>query len=107
MSRWIWILFIVVLSGGILAYVLSLGGTPVDVAVAEAGEIRIYVEERAKTRLPKIFRVSMPLAGRIQPIQLQAGDEVSACNCIVLSVGSCRQPEETHLSGKDRRKADC
>jgi len=53
-------------TGAFVAYYGFSTGTPVDVAVAEKGEIRTYVEERAKTRLPEIYRVTMPLNGRNQ-----------------------------------------
>lgn len=49
---------------------------PVDVAKVTRGEIRAYVEELAKTRLPEIERVTMPLDGRILPIELTEGDVV-------------------------------
>ena len=78
MSRWIWISMLVVLVVGCAMYYGSLEGVPVDVAVVERGTIRTYVEERAKTRLPKIYRVTMPLAGRIRSIDLQEGDAVTA-----------------------------
>ncbi|MEX0702528.1 MAG: efflux RND transporter periplasmic adaptor subunit [Planctomycetales bacterium] len=51
-------------------------GAPVDVATVSRGEIRTYVEELAKTRLPEIYRVTMPLDGRILPIDLVEGDPV-------------------------------
>jgi multidrug efflux pump subunit AcrA (membrane-fusion protein) len=51
---------------------------PVDVAVARMGRIRTYVEERAKTRLPVVYRITMPLDGRILPIDLKERDAVTA-----------------------------
>ncbi|MCA9185853.1 MAG: HlyD family efflux transporter periplasmic adaptor subunit [Pirellulaceae bacterium] len=53
-------------------------GVPVDVAVARRGVIREYVEERAKTRLPDIYEITMPLNGRILPITLREGDRVTS-----------------------------
>ena len=78
MSRWIWICFLVVLVGGFFAYYRTASGIPVTVAEATTGEIRTYVEERAKTRLPNVHRVTMPLSGRIRPIELKEGDVVTA-----------------------------
>ncbi len=53
-------------------------GTPVDVTAVSTGEIRTYVEERAKTRLPDVARITMPLAGRILPIKFEEGQTVEA-----------------------------
>ncbi|MCA9071399.1 MAG: efflux RND transporter periplasmic adaptor subunit, partial [Planctomycetaceae bacterium] len=39
--------------------------------------ISTFVEEQAKTRLPKIYRITMPLEGRVLPIDLTAGDPVA------------------------------
>ena len=77
MKRLIWIaLLIVLIAGGVAAYLLQ-PGTPVDVAVATTGTVRVYVEERAKTRLPTTYRITMPLNGRILPIAFREGDAVS------------------------------
>ena len=61
---------------GAYRYFTSTPGVPVDVDVAEVGVIRTYVEEEATTELPLVHLVTMPLAGRIQPITLEAGDRV-------------------------------
>lgn len=52
--------------------------TAVDVAVMTRGTIHNYVEERAQTRLPQVYRISMPLPGRILPIEVRERDSVSA-----------------------------
>lgn len=52
-------------------------GVPVDVARVTTGPIDSWIEERAKTRLPEIHRVTMPLAGRVRPITFREGDRVS------------------------------
>lgn len=51
-------------------------GAPIDVAVTSSGKISTWVEERARTRLPEVYRVTMPLAGRVKPIRLREGDKV-------------------------------
>lgn len=53
------------------------GGLPVETARAEVGPVREYVEEQAKTRLPRTYLISMPYEGRIRPIELEEGDEVA------------------------------
>jgi HlyD family secretion protein len=77
MKRFLWIAILIALVvGGVAIYLLQ-PGTPVDVAVAKTGTVRVYVEERAKTRLPTTYRVTMPLNGRILPIEAREGDIVS------------------------------
>jgi HlyD family secretion protein len=52
------------------------GGVEVVVAEAEVGPVAEYVDEQAKTRLPKTYLIAMPYEGRIQPITLEEGEEV-------------------------------
>jgi HlyD family secretion protein len=77
MWRWIWVVLAVVAVGGVTVWGISPKGVPVDVAVARRQEIREYVEEQAKTRLPDLYRITMPLEGRVQPISLDEGDRVT------------------------------
>ncbi len=77
MLRWIWIVIILgVIAGGVALFRAPVG-VPVDVAAARTGTIRVYVEERAKTRVPETYQISMPLAGRVLPITLKVGDRVT------------------------------
>jgi len=48
----------------------------VQTAPAESGTIRAYVEERGRTTLPRIYRITMPFNGRVEPIILQEGSPV-------------------------------
>ncbi len=80
MTGWLKLAIIgVVLAGGIGAALFAIPqrGVPVDVAAARTGDMRTYVEERAKTRVPEVYRVSMPLDGRVLPITLKEGDRVA------------------------------
>ncbi|TWU13778.1 putative efflux system component YknX [Symmachiella macrocystis] len=77
MLRWIWVVLILGVVVGGVAFFRSPTEVPVDVALAHKGDIRVYVEERAKTRVPETYRISMPLAGRVLPISLKAGDRVT------------------------------
>jgi HlyD family secretion protein len=52
------------------------GGLPVEVAVAERGPIREFVDERGKTRLPQAYNLTMPFDGRISPIEFMEGAPV-------------------------------
>lgn len=73
--RWLgWLIVLaIVAAAGFGIYSRSNQPVEVDVATARSGVIRSYIEERAKTRLPKIYRITMPAQGRILPIDLKEG----------------------------------
>jgi HlyD family secretion protein len=60
---------------GVVAWISS-WRTPVEVAKVTRGEIQAFVDERGKTRLPQTYLITMPLAGRIEPIELIEGTPV-------------------------------
>jgi len=49
----------------------------VIVCRAERGPVVQYVDERARTKLPRTWRITMPVPGRVLPITLEVGDRVS------------------------------
>jgi len=49
----------------------------VEAARATRGSIQTYVDERAKTRLPDTYLITMPFPGRIEPITVTEGTHVS------------------------------
>ena len=49
---------------------------PVETALVTKGDIATYIEERGKTRLPRTYRITMPMNGRILPIELSEGSIV-------------------------------
>ena len=49
----------------------------VETAIVEMGTIHAYVDERARTRLPRIHLITMPYDGRIQEIPLEEGSRVA------------------------------
>ncbi len=72
-----WIIGGVVLVVVIVAALLSgEKGEPVRAAAVGKGKIDAYVEERARTTLPRVWRLTMPFAGRIEPITHQEGTPV-------------------------------
>lgn len=76
----IWIIAILVaalLAVGAM-YERFAGGKPVEVARAEFGPIREFIDEEARTRLPRTYEVTMPLNGRIEPIAAREGTTVKA-----------------------------
>jgi len=76
MRRWLWILIALIAVAGVAAMSWSPRGVPVEVARATRKEIREYIEEQAKTRLPDTYQITMPLQGRVLPIALNEGDRV-------------------------------
>jgi HlyD family secretion protein len=76
---WKWILFVVVIvavAGAV--YATTTASQLVDTAPARRGRVCAFVEERATTRLPRTYRITMPIDGRILPIELTEGDAVRA-----------------------------
>ncbi|MCA9021400.1 MAG: efflux RND transporter periplasmic adaptor subunit [Planctomycetaceae bacterium] len=77
MSRKSIIITVVLLIGLGAFYLLSDAPLPVDVTVAEKGEVKAFIEERAKTSLPRIYRIAMPLNGRVLPITVEEDEKVT------------------------------
>lgn len=53
-------------------------GTPVEAARARFGPIREFIDEEARTSLPRTYQVTMPFNGRIEPIAAREGTPVKA-----------------------------
>jgi HlyD family secretion protein len=74
------ILFLLIAAiAALLIYALAGGfshGVPVATAAAKVDNIREFIDEQAKTRLPETYLVTMPFAARIQPIELKEGSRV-------------------------------
>lgn len=77
-KTWIGLAVLALALGGTLAYALLRPGPPVAAVKVEPGTVRSYVEERARTSLPRIARLTMPFDGRIEPIKTVPGTRVSA-----------------------------
>ncbi|MCA9014951.1 MAG: efflux RND transporter periplasmic adaptor subunit [Planctomycetaceae bacterium] len=77
MSRKSIIITVILCCGLAAVYLMSGKPLPVDVTVAETGEVKAFVEERAKTTLPRIYRIAMPLNGRILPITVKEDQKVT------------------------------
>ncbi|MFK7778302.1 MAG: efflux RND transporter periplasmic adaptor subunit [Gimesia sp.] len=84
MSRKTIIITLILLGGLGTYYLLSAAPLPVDVAVAQKGEVKAFIEERAKTTLPRVYRIAMPLNGRIQPITIQEDQKVTKGQVVAL-----------------------
>jgi HlyD family secretion protein len=77
--RWVWVAVIAVLALIVAKAVVGELTKKVDIRAAAAteGSITAYVEERARTSLPHIYHVTMPLQGRVLTINVQEGDQVT------------------------------
>lgn len=76
----VWFLLVAGLIGAILVWWVTAGllsRAPVDASPVRRDLIRQFVDEQAVTRLPETFAITMPFAGRIEPIQLIEGAKVT------------------------------
>jgi HlyD family secretion protein len=71
-----WIIAIIAVIVIVALAMLSRQGVTVRTAEVKKGTVRACVEERARTTLPRIYHITMPLDGRIMPITLTPGTAV-------------------------------
>ncbi len=77
MMRWIVIVAVgIVVAVAVWASLKS--SRPVEAARVRSGTISAWIEEQARTRLPRTYRITMPIPGRIMPIDLVEGDRVES-----------------------------
>ncbi|MBP90505.1 MAG: hypothetical protein CMJ64_27990 [Planctomycetaceae bacterium] len=79
MNRWLLLLILlvaVVFGVGVWQWLSK--SLPVQVAEVSRGDIREFVDERGKTRLTETHLITMPFAGRIDAIDFEAGQAVTA-----------------------------
>lgn len=78
-TGWIkWLLIAVLVVGGVAWGMQTMQkGTPVLTSAAQKSDIRAWVEERGRTSLPRVYKLTMPVDGRVQPIELEAGSKVT------------------------------
>lgn len=73
---------------GVLLYAQVTDAVSVLIADVQQGPIREFVDERAKTRLPRTYVISMPFTGRIEEIRLKEGTAVEANQVVARIVPS-------------------
>ncbi len=78
MWRWIIVTIVLLAIAAAVAWGVLWAAEPVDVAIVQRGRVDDYIEERAKTALPRTQRITMPFAGALEPVELEPGDRVSA-----------------------------
>jgi len=83
--RWGWLA-----SGTAVLLILAIGFVasstkriPIRAAVTTEGTIQSYVEERGRTSLPHIYHITMPIQGRVLPINVEEGDKVDVGEVVV------------------------
>lgn len=77
--KWVWAGIGTLLVAGFLIVVGGGdSGVPVRGAKVEKGLMEEWVEVRAKTALPHIYHITMPMQGRVLPIPVKVGDQVKA-----------------------------
>jgi len=76
MKTKLWLIIGVTLGGLLLLWLLaelSSSGVEVEAEAARVDTIEEFVDERGKTRLPRTYLITMPYAGRIEPITIEVG----------------------------------
>ena len=95
---------IILLTAGLLivgaAYAWYSPGARVEAARAGWEPIREYVDEEGRTRLPKTHEITMPFAGRVEPIELIEGAPVKAGQVVARVV-----PQDLGLDVAEARAA--
>ncbi len=86
-----------------LAYAFWPRPVPVDFGTVTRGPMQVTVGDEGRTRVKDAFVVSAPLAGRLQRIELKAGDAVAAAKTVVASI---RPTDPTFLDVRSRRQAE-
>lgn len=77
-KRWIRIVLIVLVVGAVAYWAFKPAPIAADFATVERGRIEVAVEEEGRTRVRDRYVVSAPLPGRMQRIELEPGDRVTA-----------------------------
>ena len=76
-KTWIkWAVLGVVLVIAAVLFAQADKGKPVFAAKAVKQDIRAWVEDRARTTLPRVYALTMPVDGRILPIEVKEGENV-------------------------------
>ncbi len=79
-----------ILVGALVAIVWPMlgSGIPVEAARAQRTQIRQFVDERGKTRLPEVHLITMPFDGRVERIAIVERDEVRKGDVVARIVSS-------------------
>jgi HlyD family secretion protein len=87
---------LIMLMGALIAsgFVWALWPKPVpaDVAAISRGPLTVTVDEEGKTRIRRVYTVSSPITGKLQRVELQAGDMVKKNETVVAIVEPSAPP---------------
>jgi HlyD family secretion protein len=75
-NRRVW--FFLLVTAGLVAVAMWPETVPVDVAAVTRGPLVVTIDEEGETRVRDRFVVSSPVTGRVQRIELEVGDTVTA-----------------------------
>ena len=87
----------------VLSYAFYPQPLPVDLAEIGRGPLEVTVEAEGQTRVADVYVVSAPVAGRMQRIEVQAGDPVVAGDTVLVSI---RPTASAFLDVRSRRQAE-
>jgi HlyD family secretion protein len=105
-TRWLkWIVGLVVVVGLAAAavYALMPQPVPVDTATIERGPMDVTINEEGTARIQDVFRVSAPIAGRLDRLPVEVGDRVHANTTEVATI---RPTEPAFLDLRTRRELE-
>ncbi|MDP6951204.1 MAG: HlyD family efflux transporter periplasmic adaptor subunit [Alphaproteobacteria bacterium] len=87
----------------VLGYLFRPQPVAVDLALVERAPMRVTIDEEGETRVRDVYVVSSPLPGRIDRIEVRAGDAVTAGITVLATL---QESEPTFLDVRSRRRAE-
>jgi HlyD family secretion protein len=100
-----WIIGLLLVASIVAAAVYALMPQPVavDTAVIERGAMDVTINEEGTARIRDVFRVSAPIAGRLDRLPVHLGERVHANTTVVASI---RPTEPAFLDLRTRRELE-
>lgn len=105
-TSWIkWIVGLLVVAALAAAAIYALMPQPVsvDTAVVERGSMDVTIDEEGTARIRDVFRVSAPIAGRLDRLPVHVGEQVYANTTVVASI---RPTDPAFLDLRTRRELE-
>ena len=97
-----WLILVGLLFAG-MVYAFWPRSIPVDIAPVEIGKMSVQIEEEGETRVKDIFIVSVPIAGDIDRIDLEAGDQVVSGQTVLAHIKPVSSPSLDPRTEAQRR----
>ena len=86
-----------------MAWLLRPQPVPVDLATVERGPLRVTVDEEGRTRVRDVYTIAAPIHGRLQRIQAEVGDPVTAGQTVLARI---EPADPVLLDIRTRREAE-